>query len=128
MWDLETNAEIAQLQRHSGLLSTLCVLPGGRLASNSHDGTIKVWDLKTKAEAARLEGHSEQVSALCALPDGRLASCSRDKTIRLWDVASKCEIACLEVDAGVKCITALPNARLVAGDDLGVLHWLEIVD
>jgi hypothetical protein len=31
-------------------------------------------------------------------------------------------------DAPINCISALPAARLIAGDDLGRLHWLEIVD
>jgi len=33
-----------------------------------------------------------------------------------------------ETDAPINCISALPAARVIAGDDLGRLHWLEIVD
>jgi len=62
------------------------------------------------------------------LPDGRLASGSYDNTIRLWDVAVQREISRLEVDAPVHCLAVLPSNHLVAGDELGRLHWLEIVD
>ena len=67
-------AETARLEGHSGAVSALCVLPDGRLASGSDDGTIRLWDVQRGAETARLEGHSDWVSALCVLPDGRLAS------------------------------------------------------
>jgi WD40 repeat protein len=82
------------------------------------------------AETARLEGHASGVDALCQLADGRLASGSGDHTIRLWDVhTGACrEITRLEVDAPVVDLSALlEGGGLVAGDQLGRLHWLEIV-
>jgi WD40 repeat protein len=80
------------------------------------------------AETARLERHSGRIVALCVLPDGRLASGSWDNTIRLWDPNSGAETAHLETDARINCLTALPAAHLIAGDTLGRLHWLEVVD
>ena len=100
----------------------------GRLASGSSDKTIRLWDVAAGAEIARLEGHSGWVAALCMLSDGRLASGSGDKTIRLWDVTAGAETARLETDAPIHCVLALPTIRLVAGDAIGRLHWLEIVD
>ena len=115
-------------------VTALCQLADGRLASGSYDSTIRLWDVQSGAETARLEGPSFWVTALCQLADGRLASGSYDKTIRLWDVQTgSChEITRLEVDAPVTCLASLLLAapldgRLVAGDQLGRLHWLEIV-
>jgi len=34
----------------------------------------------------------------------------------------------LETDVPITSIIALPAARLVAGDVIGRLHWLEVVD
>jgi hypothetical protein len=34
----------------------------------------------------------------------------------------------LEVDGGVSSLIALPDGRFVAGDTLGRLHWLEILE
>jgi hypothetical protein len=62
------------------------------------------------------------------LPDGRLASGSCDKTIRLLDVTAGTEIARLEFDAPVTALAAVAPNRLVAGDSMGHLHWLEVVD
>ena len=83
--------------------------------------------MTSDAEIARLEGHSDWIRALCVLPDGRLASGSSDNTIRLWDVKTGAESARLEIDAGVGCLVALLDGRLVAGPANGRLVWLEII-
>jgi hypothetical protein len=44
------------------------------------------------------------------------------------DPTTGAEAANLETDAPINSITALPTARLVAGDAIGRLHWLEVVD
>ncbi len=127
LWDLASGAETARLEGHSSGVTALCQLSDGWLASSSRDGTIRLWEVSHGAETARLEGHSGGVTTLCLLADGLLASGSADKTIRLWDIANKCEITRLEIDAPVNCLVAQSNNRLVAGDELGRLHWLEIV-
>jgi WD40 repeat protein len=58
---------------------------------------------------------------------GRLASGSDDKTIRLWDLTTGAETARRVADAPISCLTALCGKRLVAGDHLGRLHWLEVL-
>jgi WD40 repeat protein len=136
-WDANSGAETSRLVTHDWV-NVLAVLHDGRLASgcgsyDHYDTSIRLWDLKSGTESARLEGHIDVVNALALLPDGRLASASSDKTIRLWDPNSGKEVSRLEVDAEVKCLAALPSfdrkgCRLVAGDGMGRLHWLEIVD
>ncbi len=110
------------------LVLALCLLEGGPLASGSVDGTIRLWDAATGAETGRLSGHAGHVLTLCLLEGGRLASGSADKTIRLWDVAAGAETARLEFDAAIEAIAVIAQNRIVAGDALGRLHWLEVLD
>jgi WD40 repeat protein len=95
------------------------VLPDGRLASGSHDNSIRLWDPTTGAEAARLERHSGLVAALCVLPDRRHASGSYDSTIRLWDPTAGAEAARLEGHSGpVAALCVLPDGRLSLQPDV----------
>ena len=62
---------------------------GRRLASASHDGTVKVWDATTGQETLTLHGHTGQVSSVAFSPDGRrLASAGNDRTVKVWDAAT----------------------------------------
>jgi hypothetical protein len=61
------------------------------------------------------------------LSDGRLLSGSEDRTIRLWDVVNGIEIARLELDSPIFSMVAIAPDRIVAGDEHGILHWLDVV-
>jgi WD40 repeat protein len=136
LWDPLTGAETACLQGHTDSVNALAVLPDGQLASGSGDisiieftdPTIRLWDPNTGTETRQLKGHIGGVKTLTALPDGRLASGSDDKTIRVWDPRTGMEITRLEVDAAVLRLVPLPNGGLVAGDQMGRLHWLEVFE
>jgi hypothetical protein len=46
-----SGAEAARLEGHSGLVSALCALTDGRLASGSYDNTtIRLWDVALQRE------------------------------------------------------------------------------
>jgi WD40 repeat protein len=59
---------------------------GTRLASASHDRTVKLWDTTDGQELLTLERHTEMILCLAFSSDGkRLASCGHDGTVRVWD-------------------------------------------
>ena len=66
---------------------SLAVLEGSRLASGSHDETIKIWELAFGACVATLGGHERGVNCLKVLEGGRLASGSGDRTVKIWNSA-----------------------------------------
>src|SRR5262249_48172074 len=67
---------------------------GGRLASASWDGTVKVWDARTGQEIRTLRGgHSGPIRGVAFGPDGgRLATASVDGTVKVWDAQTGREI------------------------------------
>jgi hypothetical protein len=49
-------------------------------------------------------------------------------SVRLWDVVTGAETARLELDAAIQAIAVIAPNRIVAGDQLGRRHWLEVMD
>jgi WD40 repeat protein len=44
LWDAVTGRELLTLEGHSGPFRSVAVLPGGRLITQSADGTVKLWE------------------------------------------------------------------------------------
>ena len=59
---------------------------GRRIATASHDRTVKVWDTATGREVFTLRGHTAGVLSVAFSPEGhRIVSGSIDNTARVWD-------------------------------------------
>ena len=131
LWNPKSGSVKGQLKGHEvrsrANYLALTALPDRRLASGAEDSIIRLWDLRRHTEAGQLIGHTGAVTALAVLQNGLLASASTDNTIRVWEPKSGTCIAGLAVDAGVYSLCALPDGRLVAGDAVGTLHWLEFL-
>jgi WD40 repeat protein len=68
----------------------------GRLASVSHDGTLKIWNLDSGLELRTIRGHQGRITGLSWSPDGRrLVSGAEDKLIKIWDADTGREIRTL---------------------------------
>ena len=95
--------------------------------STSDNGTLKVWDLGSGRQLHTLRGHSGWVLGVTVSPDGRwVASVSDDKTLKVWDLDSGTIMATFTCDAPANCCAFAGNTKIVAGDDLGRLHFLQL--
>ena len=46
----------------------------------------------------------------------------------MWDLTTGVETVRFELDAAVKALAAIAPNTIVAGDELGLLHWLGVLD
>ncbi len=119
------------LTGHKDCVTSLLVLPDGRLVSGSYDNTIKLWDLsKPQGERcmATLTGHEGRVHTLTLLPDGRLVSGSSDHTIKVWDLSNPGGEPCVGTLIGhasvVTCVRVMLDGRVVSSSaDHTVKVW-----
>ena len=83
----EMNKGFRELAGHTKRLRTVAFSPDGkRIASGSHDKTIKVWDVETGEELRTIRGHAAEVMSVAFGPEGRrIVSGGFDRTVRIWD-------------------------------------------
>ncbi|KAH7913644.1 WD40-repeat-containing domain protein [Hygrophoropsis aurantiaca] len=82
---------IGPLTGHDEWIGCIAYSPdGGRLASCSHDKTLRVWDANTGALLiGPLYGHTDVLRALAFSPDGtKILTGSLDRTLRIWDATT----------------------------------------
>jgi hypothetical protein len=102
-------------------------LDGKRLASASHDETVKIWDASIGQELLTLKGHTNKVFSVAFSPDGkRLASASQDRTVKVWDAGSGQETLTLKGHTvTVAGVAFSPDGKRLAsaGGDQTVKLW-----
>jgi WD40 repeat protein len=115
--ELPAGRLVRSLKGHSYTIYDLAFSADGeRLASASHDGTVRIWDVKTAESLKTLRGHTEPVHGVAWNPDGKqIVSGSLDKTARIWSVDSGTTTAVLREHHGqIMTVGWSPDGKTIA--------------
>lgn len=123
-WVEEANLNGYSWKRRRGhrcFVTSVAVMPDGRIVSGSHDKTVKIWREGRKGEwvdEATLSGHSSSVTDVAVIPDGRIVSGSDDNTMKVWrDVGGEWkEYTTFSGHSDcVTCVAVMSDGRIVSG-------------
>jgi WD40 repeat protein len=78
------------LEAHKGSVCSITFSHDGkRLASGSHDKTVRIWVAETGTLQQTLQGHRDWISSVAFSHDGaQLATGSHDKSVRIWEAGT----------------------------------------
>jgi WD40 repeat protein len=125
--------ELRRISGHSALVAEVAFSPDGqRIATGSHDRTVKIWDTANGSLITTLNRQNAYVSAVIFSPDGRLlATGAADASIRIWHPDSGEELRTLPTAGTPSRIAFTPDGhRLLVATEDGILrgYLLEIND
>ncbi len=127
LWDVPTRNYV-ELEGHKGAIWAMAASRDGlKLATASHDSTIRIWDAKSHKTLRTLVGHEGPVYAVAMSPDGKLVlSGGADKSVRLWDAKTGRELSRFAGSAAaVRAVALTPNGKyaLSGGNDTVLRVW-----
>jgi len=128
VWDLHTGGEALRLAGHGARINSVAVSPDGETAiSASADNTLKVWELTRGVERVSLLGHEAAVNWVAVeAVGGYVASVADDCTVRIWRIADGTPAAVFTGESPMTACALGREGMLVAGDQSGGLHFLQM--
>jgi WD40 repeat protein len=89
---------------------------GKRLASASHDKTVRVWDAQTGQELLTLLGHTTSVSDVAFSTDGMHLASAGAGVVIVWDIQTGAQVFTLNSGGGGGHVAVSPDGTRLAGD------------
>lgn len=134
IWDVVTLTCVHVLACGSPATSCAFSPDSTRLIATSADHKVTIWDVQRGERLCTIEDRTGflrfPLHGCCFSPDGTLVTaCLGARNVRIWDATSGAEVAAYWTEFLIRCIAWQPQtAMLVAGDERGQLHVLELLN
>jgi WD40 repeat protein len=129
LWDLTSGNYIRVLSDHTDWVMAVGISGDAKRAlTSSFDGALRLWDLENGKSLHVFAGRAGGITTLAVTPDFRRAvSGSEGYWLEVWDLDNMSRIAAFAGDAEFRATVISPDGyRIVAGDQLGRLHFLQL--
>ena len=135
VWDIQTGRQLRSHTLNSNKVMGIAITSDGtKIVSISDDSTVKVWDMETGVELRSLIGCSSTLGGLPIIaitPDKRkivFNSYDLYNTIKVQDINTGKYLITLPNESKITAIVISPDSKkLIAGDEAGRLHFLELI-
>jgi len=132
LWDVASGQLIHTLAGHTDRVQAVAFSSDGQqLASGSRDNSLRLWDVRSGEMLQLLKGDFCLLHAIEFSPDKRqiIPFTIRNKTLQLWNTENAQLTVMLEGGAFFcRCAFSPDGKHIAAGDMLGGVHLLELVD
>ncbi|CAB3236453.1 unnamed protein product [Arctia plantaginis] len=122
--------EVSVAEHDDMVMGVDCLDPGHHYVTVGADGHAKVWDIQDLICIRNYSAaHSSIIYAVSVKPKSRtnFATGSMDQYVTLWDEnIDKPVLDLLKNDCCIRCLAWINEHCLVAGDEAGVLHFIDI--
>jgi WD40 repeat protein len=129
LWDLRSGNYVRVLADHTDWVMAVAISADAKRAlTGALDGTLRLWDLESGKSQHVFAGRAGGISAVAVTPDFRRAvSGSEGYWLEVWDLGGMSRIAAFAGDAEFRGAgISADGYRIVASDQLGRLHFLEL--
>lgn len=128
IWDLERGVELRTLAHHTSNLCFVTVMPDGKRAVTvALDRTMTTWDLDTGAALFTLAGNFMWSTVVATADGDRAVSVSEDAMLSIRDPETGIILATFATDSVITAFAySASRNRLIAGDQAGCVHFLDI--
>lgn len=116
LYDLNGEIDVQRVfLGHTDFIDAVRYSPDGkRLATASHDGTVRIWNPDGAQQLVYRE-HEDGVKDVSWHPDGkRLASASLDGTVRIWSLDGETQSVLTAHEAPVQAVAWSPDGKRLA--------------